>query len=243
MTRILCLCLSVGVAGCFSTRSFAQPQAQTPEWIWHPNSGQTATNGEVRLFRRTFTVEGRVNRAVLSAAADDRAGISLNGSPAIRVNGFERATRTDVTEFLRQGENELTVRATNETSVAGVLVRLELSLPARQRRVIVSDASWSSSVAEPANWVAASSLGKVGKEQWGDPLKSAHATAAESLTVPPGFKVELIRTSEAEEGSWISMTVDNKGRLIISPQDDKQPLLRITLTKSGQVEKVEPIPA
>lgn len=243
MIRILCLCLSIGAAGFISPCSFAQSPAPTPEWIWHPNAGQTATNGEVRLFRKTFTVEGKVNRAVLSAAADDRAGVSVNGSPAIKVNGFGRASRTDVTEFIRSGANELTVHATNETSLAAVVVRLELTLPKRQRQVIVSDATWSSSVAQPVNWVGASSLGKLGREPWGDPLKSAHATAAETLTVPPGFKVELIRTSEADEGSWISMAVDHKGRLIISPQDDKQPLLRVTLTKAGQVGKVEPIPA
>lgn len=69
------------------------------------------------------------------------------------------------------------------------------------------------------------------------------ATPAEGLTAMPGFKVELLRSSEPGEGSWISMTVDHKGRLIISPQDDKQPLLRLTLARNGQVEKIEPIPA
>jgi putative heme-binding domain-containing protein len=69
------------------------------------------------------------------------------------------------------------------------------------------------------------------------------ATAAESLTTLPGFKVELLRSATTNEGSWICMAVDNKGRLIISPQDDKQPLLRFTLTKKGEVAKVEPIPA
>ena len=35
----------------------------------------------------------------------------------------------------------------------------------------------------------------------------------------------------------------SKGRLIISPQDDKQPLLRVTLSRAGTVSKIEPIPA
>src|SRR5262245_50549200 len=108
MTRILCLCLCAFAASFFETSSLAQTQAQTPEWIWHPNAGQSATNGEVRQFKKTFTVDGKANRGVLSVAADDRASISVNGSPAVKVNGFERATRNDVTEFLRSGENELT---------------------------------------------------------------------------------------------------------------------------------------
>ncbi len=69
------------------------------------------------------------------------------------------------------------------------------------------------------------------------------ATAAETLTVPPGFKVELLRSAATNEGSWISMAIDSKGRLIVSPQQDQRPLLRITLTKAGQVDKVETIPA
>lgn len=69
------------------------------------------------------------------------------------------------------------------------------------------------------------------------------ATAAEELTTLPGFKVELLRSATTNEGSWISMAIDQKGRLIISPQQDARPLLRVTLTKSGQVAKVEPIPA
>src|SRR5215510_10310614 len=69
------------------------------------------------------------------------------------------------------------------------------------------------------------------------------ATPAEKLTTLPGFKVELLHSATKKEGSWISMAIDPKGRLIISPQDDKNQLrlLRVTLTKEGQVEKVEKI--
>ncbi len=72
---------------------------------------------------------------------------------------------------------------------------------------------------------------------------AADATPAESLTVLPGFKVELLHSASTNEGSWICLTKDNKGRLIVSPQKDTQPLLRITLNRAGKVEKVEPIPA
>ncbi len=65
------------------------------------------------------------------------------------------------------------------------------------------------------------------------------STPAESLTVMEGFKVELIHDATADEGSWVSMTVDPQGRLIISPQDGKQPMLRITLDASGHVANVE----
>lgn len=75
-----------------------------------------------------------------------------------------------------------------------------------------------------------------------DIARSNQATPAEELTVLPGFKAELLRTAEPDEGSWISMAVDPKGRLIISPQRDDKPLLRMTLDRAGQVQKIETLP-
>src|SRR5436189_5960143 len=98
-------------------------------------------------------------------------------------------------------------------------------------------------------WAAVSLNGALGAERRSRANRAADnntnhlATAAESLTVAPGFKVELLHSATKSEGSWSCMTVDNQGRLIISPQSDAQPLLRVTLTGRGQVESVEPIPA
>ncbi len=78
-----------------------------------------------------------------------------------------------------------------------------------------------------------------------EPKKAAEppkrlATAAEALQTLPGFKVELLHSSDsATEGSWISMTKDGKGRLLISGQHN-QPILRVTL-KDGKVDKIEKI--
>ena len=77
------------------------------------------------------------------------------------------------------------------------------------------------------------------------PLFGAHegglATAADKLAVLPGFNVELLRSAQVGEGSWVSMAVDAKSRLIISPQEGVGNILRISLSKAGQVEKVEKI--
>src|SRR5204863_83759 len=53
------------------------------------------------------------------------------------------------------------------------------------------------------------------------------------------FKIELLRSAQTGEGSWVSMTVDNHGRLILSPQG-KEPMLRVTL-KDGKIEQIEPL--
>ncbi len=47
----------------------------------------------------------------------------------------------------------------------------------------------------------------------------ASATEPSALTVAPGFKVELIYTvPKDEQGSWVALTPDNKGRLIAADQ-------------------------
>lgn len=72
---------------------------------------------------------------------------------------------------------------------------------------------------------------------------SAKATAASDLTLLPGFKAELVHMATTDEGSWICLTIDARGRLIISPQKAESRLFRVTLTRAGQVDKVENIPA
>ena len=71
-------------------------------------------------------------------------------------------------------------------------------------------------------------------------LRAVAQTPASQIEVAAGFKVELLRSATPKEGSWVSMTVDPKGRLIVSPQG-KESMLRITLSEAGQVTSVEPI--
>ena len=60
----------------------------------------------------------------------------------------------------------------------------------------------------------------------------ATATDPAALQVPPGFKVELLYTVPKEQqGSWVSLTVDNKGRLIAADQYGS--LFRLTLPPIG----------
>ncbi|MCO5052088.1 MAG: DUF1080 domain-containing protein [Verrucomicrobiae bacterium] len=70
------------------------------------------------------------------------------------------------------------------------------------------------------------------------------ATPPEKLTVPPGFQVELVYAPNREtEGSWVSMCVDDQGRLLFSGQYDEG-LYRLTPPPLGadpartRVEKI-----
>ena len=42
-----------------------------------------------------------------------------------------------------------------------------------------------------------------------------NATPVTDITVQPGFKVELLRSAQEGEDSWISMSFDDKGNIIL----------------------------
>ena len=73
----------------------------------------------------------------------------------------------------------------------------------------------------------------------------APAVPAGRIRAPKGFRVELLYSVPRQtQGSWVNMTVDPKGRLIVSDQYGK--LYRVTLPPiSGKAEdlRVEPIDA
>ncbi len=69
----------------------------------------------------------------------------------------------------------------------------------------------------------------------------AQDTKEPKVTCPiDGFKVEALYTVPREEGSWVSMTFDPKGRIIVSPQGGK--LMRVTLPQGDAAIQVEKLP-
>jgi putative heme-binding domain-containing protein len=78
-------------------------------------------------------------------------------------------------------------------------------------------------------------------------------TPPEELKVPPGFKVELLRSAGKDEGSWVAMAIDAKGRLYLSPQgtvpssgfkkeDAWGGLWRATLNDKGHLASLDKVP-
>ena len=58
------------------------------------------------------------------------------------------------------------------------------------------------------------------------------------ITLPVGFDAELLYSVPTEQGSWVAMAFDPKGRLVVSDQDDKG-VFRVTLAKDGAPLSVE----
>ena len=243
---------------CFAKFSLA---AATPEWIWHPNNGQPPTNDEFRYFRKTFEVGDKVKDARLTAAADNHFVLFLNGQKVATGDDWQSPERVKVADQLQTGPNALAVASSNDGGPAGFVASLEIEFADGRKQFVVTDASWKTSDQKAANWesrdyvpnnhwTGAKSLGQLGTAPWGNvfalasgsgPTTAKQATPPDSITALPGFEVELVRNAASDEGSWICMTIDDRGRLIVSPQDSKQPLLRLTLDERGQVARTETI--
>jgi len=243
MARWLCLmvfCL-VAIGPCLAF-------GQTPHWIWHTTTNAASGAGDAVYFRKTFRTPPLTWNARLAVSADDEAEVFLNAVPVATCRRWSEPARAEVSVRLNQGENVLAVRARNRSGTAGLLVHLNLN----GQTNVVSDASWLVATNEETNWSALAFnaahwqtsrvVGPSGIAPWGDVLARPVATPGDALTVPSGFRVELLRSAEPGEGSWICLAFDERGRLLVSPQGDDRPLWRMTLS-DGRVERVEPIPA
>jgi len=230
-------------------------RAQTaPEWIWHPNNGARPADNEVRYFRKTFTLDGAARRATIAVSADNHFTAYVNGAKIGSGSEWQAFPKFDIKQNAKAGENVIAIEARNDGGSAGLLAEIDIATDEGTRVRIGTDTSWQTSTSADAgwqsaafkagaNWVTPKSLGKLGVQPWGNiaagPVGSGKvATPAEAITVLDGFKVELLRSAQPGEGSWVSMTVDPQGRLIISPQGN-EPLLRVTLDANGKIANLE----
>ncbi len=239
-------------------------RAQVPQWIWSSPDNHS-TQKDVRYFRRTFTAKDGLIQSVLAASGDDSAEIFINGKKVASIENWNKPKYVDVTSSIVPGENVIAARCQNEQAEAGLIVRLQMTSPTlgsvrktykpaqhaglHWNDTVITDKNWLCSDREAPNWTQlafddsawkpAVRVGKLGDKPWGDIFVTPQATPANTIRVEPGFKVQLLHSADPTEGSWISMAIDPKGRLIVSPQYDGH-LLRITLSR-GRVEQIETI--
>jgi len=220
-----------------------------PQWIWLSKKAQ---DRERATFKTSFTVPGAVKSAQLEFTCDNGARAFLNGKPAGEAPDWQQPVKVDVAKLLTAGANELRFEAQNQTGVAALVARLNIEQTDGKILVVESTPEWLAAAAGSEEFTPAVSIAAYGAGAWGRIFdgggkKAAAAkpgVAAEpaTLEVAKGFKVELIYTvPRAEQGSWVSLTEDSRGRLIAGDQYGK--LFRITVPAEGQTEtKVEALP-
>ncbi len=235
----------------------AKPVEKMPQWIWRRGKLKEEAK-DVVYFRKSVPLTGAPKKAELVATCDNEMEVYVNGQRVAQSTEWNQPAYADVTKLLTKGHNAIAVRGVNAGGPAGLLVKLELDLGGGKRETMVSDASWITSTSErdgwnskefdAPGWSAARVVGDAGGAPWGDLPGLAGkedvgmATAAETLRLLPGFEAELVYSvPRARQGSWVSMTFDDKGRIIVS--DQSASLYRVTLGSGEDPASVERLTA
>ncbi len=207
-----------------------------PMWLSAVSSEQ-ALSTEVRH-------EGKLLKAVLLTSGDAAVEVLVDGKVIATVAVAETATGTDLTMQLGDGKShQLGLRLKTKAKTAALL---ELNGDLAAVRWIVTDAAWKnaqvlgSTDADPATnpFDLKKAFDAYNSWQLAKPGAQQQATDPASLTLLPGFKAELIRSSQPGEDSWVSMAFDPQGRITLGKE--KKGLLRLTLSGSGD-QKMETI--
>ncbi|MDP6539573.1 MAG: heme-binding protein [Planctomycetota bacterium] len=205
-------------------------EAGEAQWIWassRPGEEETA------WVHRTFELPDEAQSATLWGACDNLLAVYLNGRHVAEGRDWNRPILVDVAGVLRAGTNTVTALCRNSGGPAAVVMRIEASAGGAEFE-LVTDESWLASTEEvtgwttadfrPTDWGGAYVFGPVGMAPWGDLPggeggEPQRALAAEELTLLPGFEAELLYSvPRALQDSWVSMTVDAEGHLIVSAQ-------------------------
>ncbi len=222
------------------------------KWIWNSKSART----ETIYARRQWTLSTPLKSSKLSITCDNGFTAFVNGQKVGSGSQWETHYEFDIKKYLHNGDNVLAVQAHNEGQAAGLAAKVKLVAANGVTRHIVSDNEWIVANKKAPGWMAPSVdttgwknavvAGKMGDSPWGDVFSKkpgvAVAVAAKGAAEvhPKGFEVEKIyNVPKGEQGSWVSMAVDSKGRLYCGDQGGKG-IFRITL--SSEEPKIEKVP-
>ncbi|MDP6358664.1 MAG: DUF1080 domain-containing protein, partial [Planctomycetota bacterium] len=226
------------------------PDFDKAKWIWHVKPANTAG---ARL-RTRFELDGAVQTSVLHVTCDNAAKVYLNGKQVASTGHWKQPVTVDVTRYLKPGSNELRAEATNHVpGGAGFIASLEALDRAGKRVAVVSDASWEGAAHETEEWQSAVVIANYGDKPWGPVFKSRasagkpvpkaiavdETVSARDIVVPKGFEVtRLYNVPKAEQGSWVGLTIDDKGRLIACDQFGA--MYRMALPPPGSRKTLRP---
>ncbi|HSQ55886.1 MAG TPA: heme-binding protein, partial [Gemmata sp.] len=213
-----------------------------PGWIWGSDPNK-------RYFLRKTFAAPRTTAAKVKFTADNHVKLFLNGKEIGCCDEWQDGAEADVTKLLKEKGNELVAEVWNDGGPSGFVLKLAM-VEGKGTKYVVSDDSWSASETKDGEVAKAKRIANYGDQPWGNVFQAAmpqsgSGVPANVFVTLPGFKVEkLFTVPKAELGSWVSLTADNRGRLIASDQEGKG-LVRITPAKIGAEEetRVERIPA
>ena len=234
-------------------------------WIWTDNPPQGDEQSRL-LFRRQFHLEQAGNAANLRfAPCFSHLTVRLNGHVIGTTTAYQSLTEIDLPHHIAAGEHLLTVEAIGVDGPSAFFVEFTIACPNQPDLLIRSDGHWKQHqpVQQAQNLIPVQNLGPIedafrvptsrrvgidaldNYEQWKLAFEKETQEAPASFMVSAGFQISHVRQTSlanTDRGSWVSMTVDPKGRLIVAREDAG--LVRITLSQDGNaIDKTEMINA
>ncbi len=232
--------------------------APTPHWVWQHEQRKADQRSEMVT---TFRVPRKIERAQVRVVFESCAGdVRVNGRNVLRLGPYEPVRRVDITKHVEVGRNVIEIIARSTDGPAAAALLCVVTYPDGSQQHIPTDRSWPIRQARnprgPLKRVY--SFGEVATEPFGyaltadDPNDSGgriaispfddytqwkQAINAEAGADPatfsalPGYEIELVKSATKDEGSWVSMVFDPKGRLIVARED--KGLLRMTLARGN----------
>ncbi len=219
------------IAALIVTLSTARVSVGQVEWIW-TTTGNGDRAAEV-VIEKEFSVErASIDSAKLRIAVDfAEAAVSINGTERVHANREQSYVRgRDLSRWLHHGKNSISVRAKRLRGPAAIAV--ELALGARR---INSNSSWRD--ADDGREIR--SFGRADVEAWWNIArrpkigafdeynqKVRRTVGAKRPQVPDGFELDVIHTAGENDGSWVSLEIDPRGRYVMG--EERKGILRLT---------------
>lgn len=237
----------------FLTLLLATTLHAAPQWLWLTKDG---TRNNAVSFRHSFEIPANAHFATLELTCDNGADALINGKKVLTNPDWQEASKVDISKDIKRGEkNEILVNARNKGGVAAMVARLKIKLANGTEKVLVETSEkWEATPTGKEEWKPAAVISEYGKGMgpWGLALDGkpggggsngsnapADSLAASEITVPKGFKVEkLYNVPKEQEGSWVALTVDAKGRLIACDQYGS--IYRMSVPAIGKAENLKP---
>lgn len=187
-----------------------------PSWIWGADANKKY------VVRKTFT--GPAQFAFLRATCDNVMTVWVNGQKVAASDSWETPVDSDLKALLKPGENVIEAEITNAGGPAGFCAKVVLLARDGKSRFVVTDDSWDVAETRDAKqWAKAKVVAKLdghpGGKSFLDPSSGDDGGQRDVFNLLPGFQVEKLFTVPKDKlGSWVNITTDPKGRLIVSDQ-------------------------
>ena len=218
-----------------------RPEQAKPKWIWLNDGDEPAK----KVYFRIPVSSGGVGACRMITTCDNHMKVFVDGVQVLEHGDLATPVFVDLSKHIDvespQKNHVLAVEAENAGGPAGLLMQIDFESGWRDAWSTVTDASWKATTKQPAagwkkigfddtDWKKAEVVAELGGGPWSElvtaakfaataPLRQPTATAPATLKVAKGFEVDLLYSvPKGEQGSWVNMCVDPKGRLIVSDQ-------------------------